>query len=55
MLIRVEAFANFREILGKETAVELRDGASINDFTVLCAANTKLKDAAFDESGGLRD
>lgn len=32
MIIRVRSFAGFRNILGKERAVELADGASMEDL-----------------------
>jgi molybdopterin synthase sulfur carrier subunit len=56
IIVRVKAFANFREILGKEVPMVLKEGSSIEDLlAALCAANAKLKVAAFDESGRLRD
>ena len=56
MIIRVKAFASFREILGKEINLELKDGSNVKCLLdTLSAANQRLKEAAFDESGGLRE
>ncbi|HWQ19505.1 MAG TPA: ubiquitin-like small modifier protein 1 [Methanotrichaceae archaeon] len=56
MKVKVKAFANFREILGKERDVEVKEGSAIYDLLdELCSSNQKLRSAAFDESGNLRD
>jgi len=56
MKIKVKAFANFREILGRERDVEVKDGSTINDLLdELCRTNQKLRSAAFDESGQIKD
>ncbi|MDD2754712.1 MAG: MoaD/ThiS family protein [Methanothrix sp.] len=56
MLIRVLAFANFREILGKERQMSLLEGATVRDLLEeLAVARPAFKDAAFDETGALRD
>ena len=56
MIIRIKGFASFREILGKEITMELKNGSNMNDLlNILSASNQKLRDAAFDESGGLRE
>jgi sulfur-carrier protein len=52
----VLAFANFREILGKERELHLNESATVKDLLEeLAAARPAFKDAAFDESGALRD
>jgi len=56
MRINVLAFANFREILGKEREMCLLEGATVRDLLDLLAADGQaFKEAAFDESGMLRD
>jgi molybdopterin synthase sulfur carrier subunit len=56
MRIMVLAFANFREILGKEREMRLFESATVKDLLEeLAAARPAFKDAAFDESGALRD
>lgn len=56
MKITVRAFASFREILGKETFLDLEEGSTIEDLLErLSSSNQKLKDAAFDDSGNLKD
>jgi sulfur-carrier protein len=56
MIIRIKGFASFREILGKEITMELKNGSNMNDLlNILSASNQKLRDAAFDESGVLRE
>ncbi len=56
MRIRVRAFASFREILGRDTEVELKDGSIVRDLLeVLASSSPKLKEAAFDDSGNLLD
>lgn len=56
MLIKILAFAGFREILGKERELEIKDAATVKDLLdELAAVSTRFKEAAFDESGALRD
>ncbi len=56
MRVTVLAFANFREILGKEREISLLEGATVRDLLEeLAAARPAFKDAAFDEAGTLRD
>jgi molybdopterin synthase sulfur carrier subunit len=56
MKIKVKAFANFREILGRERDVEVKDGSTISDLLdELCRTNQKLRSAAFDEPGQIKD
>jgi sulfur-carrier protein len=56
MLVKVRAFASFREILGRELEMEVDEGSTIRDFLdKLAIANRRFKDEAFDESGLLRD
>ena len=56
MRIRVRAFASFREILGRDTEVELKEGSTVRDLLeALASSSPKLKVAAFDDSGNLLD
>jgi len=56
MRIMVLAFAGFREILGKEREMRLLESATVKDLLEeLAAARPAFKEAAFDESGVLRD
>ena len=56
MRIMVLAFANFREILGKERELHLNESATVKDLLEeLAAARPAFKDAAFDDTGALRD
>jgi sulfur-carrier protein len=54
--ITVKAFASFREILGKDIYLDLEEGSTVKDLLEeLSSSNQKLKDTAFDGSGGLKD
>ena len=54
MIIKVKAFARFRETFGKELGVELDGKAAVTDLlTGLCAPHD-AHDLIFDESGGIK-
>lgn len=56
MIIHVRSFASFRDILGKELIVELKEGSSVKDLLDdLISTRPKLKSAVFDESGKVRE
>ena len=56
MLVKVLAFASFREILGKERETEIKEAATAKELLEeLAQASPRFKEAAFDESGMLRD
>jgi molybdopterin synthase sulfur carrier subunit len=56
MKVHLKAFASFRDILGKEKDVDVKEGSSLGELLEdLSSKNTKLKDAIFDETGQLRD
>jgi molybdopterin synthase sulfur carrier subunit len=56
MLVKVLSFAGFREILGKEREQEIKESATVQELLeVLAQVNVRFKEAAFDESGELRD
>jgi len=56
MKIKVRGFASFREILGREQDLEIGEGATAADLLEMVASgNKRFKEAAFEESGQLRD
>ncbi len=56
MIVKIKAFANFRDILGKDLRVELKEGSSIKDLLdSLCASHQRLKSDIFYESGKVRE
>ena len=56
MLVRVRAFASFREILGKERELNAEEGSTIADLlNELASFSPRFKESAFDNSGGLHD
>lgn len=56
MIIRLKAFARFRDILGGMTEVELPEGATVFELLKkLSSRSTDLQDQIFDASGKIRD
>ena len=56
MIVYIRAFANFRDILGKDLRVELEDESTVKELLVsLCTSHQKMKTAIFDESGNVRE
>ncbi len=56
MIVRVRSFASFREILGKEQNVEVKEGSTIRDLLEgLISTRPSLKSAIFDDSGKVRE
>lgn len=56
MRIVVIAFANFREILGKERQMQAKDGGTVRELLDMLAASSQaFREAAFDDTGALRD
>ena len=52
----VLAFASFREILGKERELHLKESATVKDLLEeIAVARPAFKEAAFDDTGALRD
>ncbi len=48
MNVKVRSFAAFRSILGRETMIELAEGATVKDLLeALCAAHESLKPLLF--------
>ena len=55
-MVHIRAFANFRDILGKDLRVELEDGSTVKELLdSLCVSHPRLKSAIFDESGKVRE
>lgn len=55
-MVKVMAFASFREILGRERELELKAGSTVGDLLdVLASTNRRFKEAAFEEPGQLRE
>lgn len=56
MLVKVRAFAGFREILGKDLELDIEKGSTIADLlNELAASSQAFKESAFDDSGRLQD
>jgi len=56
MIVYIKAFANFREILGRDIQVELDEGSKVRELLdILCLSQQRLKSALFDESGKVRE
>lgn len=56
MLIRVRAFASFREILGRERVLDMAEGSMVVDLlAALALSSMRFREAAFEDSGLLRD
>jgi molybdopterin synthase sulfur carrier subunit len=56
MILHIRAFANFRDILGKDLNVEVKEGSTVKDLLdELSLSRQRLKLAIFDESGKVRE
>jgi molybdopterin synthase sulfur carrier subunit len=56
MIVHIKAFANFRDILGKDLEVNIENGSTIKELLdSLCASHQRMKSALFDESGKVRE
>lgn len=56
MIVRIRAFANFRDILGKDMKVEVKEGTTVKDLLDgLTSSQQRLQSALFDESGQIRE
>lgn len=56
MLVKVRAFAGFREILGRERELDAKEGSTIADLlNELAASIPGFKESSFDNSGRLQD
>jgi MoaD family protein len=54
MIVRVRAFANFREVIGRNVDVDLNGDMVEELLDILCASHHPLYGMIFDESGGLK-
>lgn len=55
-MIHVRAFASFREILGKETDLDLEEGSTVGDLLeILVSSHRGLGPAIFEEDGRVRE
>jgi sulfur-carrier protein len=56
MMVKVRAFASFREILGREQEIDMRPGSTVSDLlSDLARTNRRFREAAFDDFGQLKD
>jgi molybdopterin synthase sulfur carrier subunit len=56
MLVRIKAFASFREILGRERDLDMANGSKVADLLAgLALSNERFRETAFDDDGLLRD
>lgn len=56
MIIHVRSFASFRDILGKELSLDLKEGSTVKDLLDdLISTRQRLKPAVFDETGKVRE
>ena len=56
MIVHIRAFANFKDILGRDLDVEIKDGSTVKDLLDdLILSRESLKSAVFDESGKVRE
>jgi len=56
MKVKIRAFASFREILGKEKEMKMKEGSKIADLLAdLARSSPRFREAAFDDTGQLRD
>jgi|WetSurMetagenome_2_1015567.scaffolds.fasta_scaffold41047_2 sulfur-carrier protein len=56
MIIRMRAFAQFKELIGNDLQVEIREGADVMVLLrQLAGNNPKVQEAFFDPSGDLKE
>jgi molybdopterin synthase sulfur carrier subunit len=56
MIVHIRAFANFRDILGKDLTVEVKEGSTVKGLLdELISSRQRLKSAIFDDSGNIRE
>jgi molybdopterin synthase sulfur carrier subunit len=55
MMVKVRAFARFREVIGDETVVEVPEGSTITGvLECLCDGNDEVQNLIFDADGAVR-
>lgn len=56
VMVHIRAFGAFREILGRERDVEVKEGSTIKDLlNTLTSSNERFRSALLDEAGNVRD
>ncbi len=56
MKVHIRAFANFREILGRDFDMEIKEGSTTGDLLQSLISNHQnLRTAIFDEAGNIRE
>lgn len=56
MIVRVRAFANFKDILGRDLNVDLKDSSTVKDLLDnLSTSHQGFGSAIFDESGQVKE
>ncbi len=56
MIVRVRAFANFKDILGRDLNVGLKDNSTVKDLLDnLSISHQGFRSAIFDESGQVKE
>jgi molybdopterin synthase sulfur carrier subunit len=56
MMVRIRAFARFREIAGEEACFDLKEGSTLRDLLkVLSSTHPKLADDLFSSDGTVGD
>jgi molybdopterin synthase sulfur carrier subunit len=56
MMIRLKAFARFRDLLGGKIEVDLPEGSTVFELLkMLASRSTDLSDQIFDDSGKIRE
>jgi sulfur-carrier protein len=56
MIIRMRAFAQFKELIGNDLQVEIREGSAVMMLLrQLAVNNPKVQEAFFDPSGDLKE
>lgn len=56
MIVRVRAFANFKDILGRDLSVDLKDSSTVKDLLDnLSTSHQGFRSAIFDEAGQVKE
>lgn len=56
MKVHIRAFASFRDILGKDRDIEVKEGSTVGDILQsLISVYPNLKAAIFDDAGNIRE
>jgi molybdopterin synthase sulfur carrier subunit len=56
MMIRIRAFARFREVLGDELCIDVPEGSTVTEVLgLLCDGRDEVRTLLFDGDGALRE